>query len=572
MSNEVEIIENESPIIEISDDEDSTFPRQLDLRSGTTRIIFGQRLSTQRQLYKPKVFSPGKNNRSQSNCYNNNNNNSTDIIVLNSDEEESSEDKAYICIALKEEQEVHSTKKHKRRFQACRRNTLNAQTTDSGQVNKVAKSSIIIDNSNEIRNSAALENYSNESNNSGNHNINENYAPISDCEDSADVIVINSVEEEASEDDKANICIKLNDEQEEVHMDGFTNSVNNDANLDDTITDLINHLDSNCTNTHIIESSLADKATSSVNNLESNIRNTNSTKKRKRRRRRFRACRRNTAKTSQYTDIGHVPVNKVSKSSIIIENTNEVHNSAVLENYSNGSNNNVHHNNENYTTIVNELSNCSSSIGPDFTESATNRSKNYDFSKLKWLKPLNNLSSPAHLQIVIIDRNHPNWSITNDKWLMIEKRLLEALNSEMLRTNDTNIGLFDGAKWHRGIKIVGCHNKNAFNFITKFILELDKLWCGAKLDVFPITYITRHVVKVYIPPPTVKTEIVLSLIQLQNPSIHGEDLKVLRECERTNNDGVDIWFSVNDETFTNLCTLRGEIKYGINRIFFKPSQ
>lgn len=196
---------------------------------------------------------------------------------------------------------------------------------------------------------------------------------------------------------------------------------------------------------------------------------------------------------------------------------------------------------------------------------------NQDYSKLRWLKPLNSLSSPAHLQIVIIDRSHQDWRITNDKWFMIEKRLLETLNHEMLRTNDTSIGLFDGAKWQRGIKIIGCHNENALNFITKFIFSLDKLWHGAKLDVFPITQINRHIVKGFIPAPVLKTELMLSLIKLQNPRLCCEDWKVVRERERANNEGIDIWISVNDESFTRISRLRGEIKYGINRIFLNPS-
>ncbi|TMW51128.1 hypothetical protein DOY81_003801 [Sarcophaga bullata] len=191
-----------------------------------------------------------------------------------------------------------------------------------------------------------------------------------------------------------------------------------------------------------------------------------------------------------------------------------------------------------------------------------------DYSKLRWLKPLNSLSSPPHLQLVIIDRSHPDWRIGTEKWLMIEKRLLEHLHCEMLRSNDSSIGLFDGAKWQRGIKIVGCHNEKALNFVKNFILNLDKLWTGAKLDVFPMAYIVRQICKVFIPPPILKTDVVLSLIKLQNPSISTDDWEVLGERKR--NHGIDIWLSISEQSYQHLRRSRGELKYGINRIFLNP--
>lgn len=249
------------------------------------------------------------------------------------------------------------------------------------------------------------------------------------------------------------------------------------------------------------------------------------------------------------------------------ESVNEIQNTGVTNelNFCN-----IMEQSESINSTVNEPSNCNSSR-PIPIGSPEQHLSNYDFLKLKWLKPLSNLLSPPHLQIVIIDRSHQDWRIANDKWLLVEKRLLEALNNEMLRTKDTSIGLFDGAKWQKGIKIVGCHNENAFNFITKFIINLEKLWDGAKLDVFPITHVARHVVKGFIPPPTLETELIMSLIKLQNPSICCEDWIVIKKRERQYNEGIDIWLSINDESFTHLCRLRGEIKYGINRIWLNPS-
>ncbi|XP_037818158.1 uncharacterized protein LOC119608016 [Lucilia sericata] len=380
---------------------------------------------------------------------------------------------------------------------------------------------------------------------------NEEIIEISDdneVEDSKDVIVINFVEEDTSAEDKSNICIVIKDEQEEIPVIIPSNSENAVANLKDPGAEVVN---------------LDYCSTESANNNK--IRQ----KRKNKRKRRCQGPGENSNKTTHIAEGGIQECNKVLKSSFTTENTNNILNTSMQEKNSEVCNNKGLNN---ITQNEKEPTNYSiSSIASSTTAIRQKRSNNYDFSKLKWLKPLKNISSPPHLQIVIIDRSHPNWRITNDKWLMLEKRLLEALNCEMLRTNDSSIGLFDGAKWMRGIKIVGCHNKNAFNFITKFILNLDKLWHGAKLDVFPITQISRHTVKVYIPPPTLETQVMLSLMRLQNASLCCEDWEVLRERERGNDGGVDIWFSINDESFTDLCRLRGEIKYGINRIFFKPS-
>lgn len=192
----------------------------------------------------------------------------------------------------------------------------------------------------------------------------------------------------------------------------------------------------------------------------------------------------------------------------------------------------------------------------------------YDYSKLKWMKPAHNLSTPPELQLVIIDRSHPNWRIGTRKWLIIEKRLLESLHSEMLRCNDNCIGRFDGAKWQRGIKIVGCHNRKTYNFIKQFILSLDTLWPGAILDAFPMTYISRKICKVFIPPPRVSTDLVLSLIKLQNPSIGTEDWEVLEERETRS--GMKIWLSISEQSLEHLRKSKGEVRYGLNRIFIKP--
>ncbi|XP_017463543.1 PREDICTED: uncharacterized protein LOC108356954 [Rhagoletis zephyria] len=76
----------------------------------------------------------------------------------------------------------------------------------------------------------------------------------------------------------------------------------------------------------------------------------------------------------------------------------------------------------------------------------------------KRVKTSSTLCSAPELQVAIIDRNHPEGKIPTDKWLLLEEKIMRALLGEIQRTKNNNIGMFDGAKWQKGVKVVGCGN------------------------------------------------------------------------------------------------------------------
>lgn len=185
----------------------------------------------------------------------------------------------------------------------------------------------------------------------------------------------------------------------------------------------------------------------------------------------------------------------------------------------------------------------------------------------KQLKPSASLTSAPELQIAIIDRNHPEGKISTDNWLKLEEQIIRKLLSEMVRTGSDAISKYDGAKWQKGVKVVGCGNKESKDFLTTCVQQHHDLWTGAKLEVVALADIpSRTIVRVWVPPPIIEDANTLQLIKLQNADVHPDDWVITRGHARDKGNGKDLWIKIGSESLQILSQKEGVIRYGIGHL------
>ncbi|XP_036347572.1 uncharacterized protein LOC118756950 [Rhagoletis pomonella] len=185
----------------------------------------------------------------------------------------------------------------------------------------------------------------------------------------------------------------------------------------------------------------------------------------------------------------------------------------------------------------------------------------------KRVKTSSTLCSAPELQVAIIDRNHPEGKIPMDKWLPLEEKIMRALLGEIQRTKNNNIGMFDGAKWQKGVKVVGCGNKESLDFLTNCVRNQDELWANARLEVVPLSEVpSRTTVRVWIPPPLVEDETSLALIKCQNVDVIPDDWTIVRGRARDKGNGKDLWIKIGPQSLQILRRKAGQIRYGIGHL------
>lgn len=185
----------------------------------------------------------------------------------------------------------------------------------------------------------------------------------------------------------------------------------------------------------------------------------------------------------------------------------------------------------------------------------------------KRLKPSASLTSAPELQIAIIDRNNPEGKITADNWLKLEELIIRKMLSEMVRTGSNAISKYDGAKWQKGVKVVGCSNKESKDFLISCVQQHHELWSGAKLEVVALADIpARTIVRVWVPPPIIEDANILHLIKLQNDDVHSDDWVITRGHARDKGNGKDLWIKIGTESLQILSQKEGVIRYGIGHL------
>ena len=83
-----------------------------------------------------------------------------------------------------------------------------------------------------------------------------------------------------------------------------------------------------------------------------------------------------------------------------------------------------------------------------------------------------------------------------------------ALVVKLERSEDKSFAAFDGAKWMKGVKIIGCGNEKSLAFLK-----------NCKLDQVPF----REIVRVWVPPPILEVQSILKLIKGQNKELRAEN-------------------------------------------------
>lgn len=195
------------------------------------------------------------------------------------------------------------------------------------------------------------------------------------------------------------------------------------------------------------------------------------------------------------------------------------------------------------------------------------RSGDTQVSEGKRLKPSTSLTSAPELQVAIIDRSQPGGKLTDERWLLLEEKILRGLVDELGRSEDDSFTAFDGAKWSRGVKIIGCGNEKALNFLKRCIQGIGELWPGAKLEIVSLDEVPfQTTVRVWVPPPILEDESILTLIKRQNKGLRTENWTIERGHARDKGEGKDLWIKIDSESLNLLRPLKGLIKYGLNQL------
>lgn len=175
----------------------------------------------------------------------------------------------------------------------------------------------------------------------------------------------------------------------------------------------------------------------------------------------------------------------------------------------------------------------------------------------------------SDLITAIIDRSNPEGKISTENWQKVELLIMRAMIKRKNDPGHDKICQFDGAKWQKGIKIVGCSCIESFNFIKNCIAELEEVWPGAKLEAVPIADIpVRHKVRLWVPPPVMENEETIELLEMQNPDIVNKNWILTNTTDRADGNGRDLVFSIDQIVLNKLREREGVIKLGLGSLKF----
>lgn len=190
------------------------------------------------------------------------------------------------------------------------------------------------------------------------------------------------------------------------------------------------------------------------------------------------------------------------------------------------------------------------------------RSKEEEEKTAKKAKTSSLDHAPAECQMAIIDRSDLDGKMTNDKWEKVETRLLYAMASE--QSGSIEEMSFEGASWHKGVKIIGCSGRKSVDFLSRVVEGLGELWPGAKLEVIPKANLPlRKLALLWIPPPLVEDEATMKLVSKQN-GLDTSKWRIISSNKCPNGVGKDMVVTVDDESFAKLKDSKGSIKFGFS--------
>ncbi|XP_073835125.1 uncharacterized protein [Musca autumnalis] len=179
------------------------------------------------------------------------------------------------------------------------------------------------------------------------------------------------------------------------------------------------------------------------------------------------------------------------------------------------------------------------------------------------------VANDDELLVAIIDRADPFGKISESHWLLFETRLRLAIVSTEANQGDRQFG---GAFLHKGVKVIKCLNRSSQEYLKKTVNGFDELWEGAKIAAVSITEIpSRKVFPAWVPPPTVDKELLLRMLELQNPGFLTKDWTVMSLTPCKENGGMDIKMAVDSSGEEYLKIREGKLNFGSGWVRFRLS-
>lgn len=179
-------------------------------------------------------------------------------------------------------------------------------------------------------------------------------------------------------------------------------------------------------------------------------------------------------------------------------------------------------------------------------------------------------SSPKGIKMAFIDRTHPSGLITDENWLKIEEKLLDALISEIDNPKMKDIfTAFNGFQWERGIKVIECNSQKAVQFLENSLKKMGNI--TKNVECVPSSnVIERKKVWISIPPkPKLSDEVILKLLKQQNKDLLSNTWQITHTLH---GDCIKINLEISLASADLIKKSGNQIKFGMNKLSVAFSQ
>ncbi|XP_054091377.1 uncharacterized protein LOC128923029 [Zeugodacus cucurbitae] len=118
-----------------------------------------------------------------------------------------------------------------------------------------------------------------------------------------------------------------------------------------------------------------------------------------------------------------------------------------------------------------------------------------------------------YLIVALIDRSNPLGQMSQERWKIVEMKLLETLFARMDAQPSAPMPTFDGAGWLSGVKILKCKDDPSLTWVKEAVKTLPSLWENGRLEVVDRNAIPSVTKAKVIIPRVVDPEYALRLLQ-----------------------------------------------------------
>ncbi|XP_053956236.1 uncharacterized protein LOC128861885 [Anastrepha ludens] len=88
-----------------------------------------------------------------------------------------------------------------------------------------------------------------------------------------------------------------------------------------------------------------------------------------------------------------------------------------------------------------------------------------------------------HLIVALTDRSEQLGRMSQERWKVVEMKLLETLLTKLDAEPNAPMPAFDGAEWFSGVKIIKCKDDPMLTWLKEAVKTLQGLWEGASLEI-----------------------------------------------------------------------------------------